>query len=260
MRHTDNYSRIVIKIGTTSLTYPNGMLNLRKIEQLCTTLTDLRNQGKEIVLVSSGAIAVGADKLGLSERPRGITGKQAASAVGQAMLMQIYHNFFSVYNQKVAQILLTKDVIDNSERKFNACNTFSALLTLGVIPIVNENDTISIDELDFSDNDSLSAFVACLVEADLLILLSDINGLYNKDPNINEDATLVTYVDKVDQDIENLAGTSSSSLGTGGMISKINAAKRVMRHNIDMVIASGEDSKILYDILEGKDIGTLFKS
>lgn len=254
-----NYKRIVIKIGTTSLTYDNGKLNLQQIDKLSWVLSDLRNQGKEIILVSSGAIAVGADRLGLSERPRDIMRKQAASAVGQAVLMQIYEKFFMEYNQKVAQILLTKDVFDFEVKKRNAKNTISTLLSMGVIPIVNENDTIATDELmDFSDNDTLSAYVANLVESDLLILLSDIDGMYKQDPNKNINAPIINLIDEINDEIYKIAGGSSNKLGTGGMISKVKAAKIVNSYGIDMVIASGKKPNVIFNILNGENIGTLF--
>lgn len=251
------HNRIVVKVGTTSLTYENGKLNLKRIAKLAWVLTDLRNQGKEVILVSSGAIAVGTDRLGLSQRPRDIRGKQAASAVGQAVLMQIYENFFMEYNQKVAQILLTKDVFDNDTRKENARNTFSALLEMGVIPVVNENDTVSIEEIEFSDNDTLSAYVACLIEADLLIILSDIDGIYDCDPKTNKKAKLISRIDKFDDEIFCVAGESANALGTGGMLTKLYAAKMASDAHIDTVVAQGEEPKIIFKILNGDEKGTL---
>ncbi len=254
-----NHKRIVIKIGTTSLTYSNGKMNLRTIERLAIVLSDLMNQGKEVVLVSSGAIAVGAHRLSLAERPRDIMMKQAASAVGQGVLMQIYERFFMEYNQKVAQILVTKEIIDNDIRAKNAKNTLSTLLSMGVVPIVNENDTVATEELDeFSDNDTLSAYVATLVESDLLIILSDIDALYDEDPNTNPNAKVIPIVHTIDDKILGTAGESNSKLGTGGMITKVNAADMVTKAGIDMVIASGENPEILYAILNGDDVGTLF--
>lgn len=250
--------RIVVKIGTASLTLPNGRLDLRRIERLCWVLTDLRNQGYEVILVSSGAIAVGSDRLGLATRPRDILGKQAASAVGQAVLMQIYENFFMTYNQKVAQILLTRDVVENEQRKTNARNTFFTLLSMGVVPIVNENDTISTEELEFSDNDTLSSYVAILTDSDMLVILSDISGLYDKDPKKHSDAQLIVTVDKITDEITAMAGVSSTTLGTGGMQTKLNAAKMAMDQNIKTIIASGEDPAILFDIMQGKPVGTCF--
>lgn len=253
-----NHKRVIVKVGTTSLTYPNGALNLQQIEKFAWVLTDLHNQGKEVILVSSGAIAVGTDRLKLQQRPHDIKGKQAASAVGQAALMQIYESFFMKYNQIVAQVLLTKDVIDNAHKRQNARNTLFELLKMGVIPIINANDTISIDELDFSDNDTLSAYVACLIEGDALIILSDINGLYNADPKINSNATLLNKVEKITTNIKELASGSSSNLGTGGMATKVKAAEMATCKGIDTVIASGNDPSILFQILKGNDVGTLF--
>ncbi len=258
MNQQKSYNRIVVKIGTTSLTHPNGKLNLRRIERLAWVLSDLRNQGKEVVLVSSGAIAVGADRMGYAERPRDTRGKQAASAVGQAVLMQIYENFFMRYNQMVAQILMTKDVYTDERRHENAQNTFSALFEMGVIPIVNENDTVSTDELEFSDNDALSACVATLVEADLLIILSDIKGLYSSDPKLDENAEFITHVYELTDDIMSLGQCSAGNLGTGGMATKLAAAKAATDEGIAMVIATGEEPSIIFDILDGKNAGTFF--
>lgn len=254
-----NHKRIVIKVGTTSLTYPNGKMDLKRIERLAWVLSDLRNQGKDVILVSSGAIAVGADRLNLSERPRDIIGKQAASAVGQAALMQIYENFFMQYNQKVAQILLTKDVFEYPSKRRNAKNTMIKLLEMGVIPIVNENDTVATEELsEISDNDTLSAYVCSIVDGDILFILSDIDGLYTKDPKTNSDAEIISVVDNINDDIKKLAGGSSTSLGTGGMITKISAAEIVNSIGADMIIASGEHPADIFKILNGKPIGTLF--
>ena len=257
-----NKKRIVVKIGTTSLTYQNGKLNLRRIGKLATVLSDLRNQGKEVILVSSGAIAVGSDRLSLTERPRDVRLKQAASAVGQAVLMQIYENFFTEYNQKIAQILLTKDVVDEPLRKQYARDTFFTLLNMGVIPIVNENDTVAIDELDitFSENDMLSAYVTCLTDSDLLILLSDNEGLYDDDPRQNPDAKLIEYVENITEDIVKIAGGSGTTFGTGGAAAKLAAARMVTEQGIDMVIALGQEPAILYDILDGHMVGTLFSA
>lgn len=253
------HKRVVVKVGTTTLTYPTGRLNLRRIEKLCMVLSDLRSQGREMILVTSGAIAVGADRLGLLERPRDVMGKQAASAVGQAMLMQIYQNFFSTYNQQIAQILLTKDVVENDVRRQNACNTFFTLLGMNVVPLVNENDSVSTDELGFSENDTLSAYVSILSESGLLVILSDIGGLYEADPKLNPDAHLFHEIDDITDEVQNLAGCSSTKLGTGGMISKISAARMATEAGIDTVIASGEDPAVLWRILSGETEGTLFK-
>lgn len=255
-----NRKRIVIKIGTTTITYPTGQLNLRCMEKLAWILTDLNNQGKDVILVSSGAIAVGTDRLNLAERPRDIMGKQAASAVGQAVLMQIYENFFMEYNQKVAQILLTKDVFDNQIKKRNAKNTITTLLDMGVLPIVNENDTVATEELnEFSDNDTLSAYVCDLIEGDLLIILSDIDGLYDANPRENPNAKIIPIVEEVNDDIYKIAGGAGSKLGTGGMITKVKAANITKKTGADMVIASGSDPMVIFDIVNGKEVGTLFK-
>lgn len=250
--------RIVIKIGTSSLTYPNGKLNLQRIQRLAWVLTDLRNEGNELVLVSSGAIAVGSDRLGLSERPRDIVGRQAASAVGQAVLMQIYENFFMEYNQKVAQILLTKDVVEDPVRKNHAFNTLKALLDMGVIPIVNENDTVSVDELGFSDNDTLSAYVVTLAKGDLLIILSDIDGLYDADPRKCKEAKLIHSVNPFDPALEQWASGAGTDFGTGGMATKVIAAKMAASQNIPTVVANGEDPAVLFCIIKGEEVGTYF--
>ena len=256
-----NCKRIVIKVGTTSITYPNGSLNLKRLDRLARVLADIQNSSKEVVLVSSGAIAVGAVKLGLEERPRDTIGKQAASAVGQGILLQIYEKLFAEYNAKVAQILLTKSVFDMEITRRNARNTFNKLVEMDVIPIVNENDTISTDELtEFSDNDTLSAYVALVSGADLLIILSDIDGMYTADPNKDPNASIIDVVEGIDDNIYSIAGGSGSKLGTGGMITKVKAADLLNNRGINMVIASGEDPDIIYDILEGKSVGTLFKS
>ncbi len=254
-----NYKRIIIKVGTTSLTYENGRFNLKKMERLARVLTDLRNRGIDVVLVSSGAIAVGAEKLGLEERPRDVIGKQASSAVGQAILMQMYERFFGEYNQKIAQILLTKPVFDAEHKKRNASNTFNKLFELSVIPIVNENDTVATDEFnEFSDNDTLSAYVAAIVKGDLLIILSDIDGMYTADPNKDERARIIDVVPEITDEIYSLAGGSASIFGTGGMITKVQAADFLGKRGIDMVIASGESPDIIHEILEGGRVGTLF--
>jgi len=254
-----DHKRIVVKVGTTTLTYPNGELNLQRIGKICLVLSDLCNQGKEMILVTSGAIAVGADCLRLGSRPRDIEGKQAASAVGQAMLMQIYQRFFSLYNRQIAQILLTNDVLENPLRKQNASNTVNKLISMGVVPIVNANDTIATEELDeISDNDTLSAHMAVLSESDLLIMLSDIEGLYNADPRTAPQAAFYYEVHKITPEMEENAGGSGTSLGTGGMTTKLTAAQMCMDRGIDAMIASGEEPEILWRILQGEQIGTLF--
>ncbi len=253
-----NYKKVVIKVGTSTLTYENSTLNFRLIDKLSRVLSDLKNQGIDVVLVSSGAIAVGAKRLGLLERPRDICGKQAASAVGQGILMQIYEKNFMDYNKIVAQILLTKDGIDDEERRTHASNTMQRLLELGVIPIVNENDTVSSEEIEFSDNDTLSAYVSTLIDADLLIILSDIDALYDSDPNKNKDAKIIPEVNEINDYIRTIATGSNSTVGTGGMATKIRAAEICSEKRIETVIASGIDPDIIYDIVDGKSVGTRF--
>ncbi len=253
-----SYKRVVIKIGTSSLTYKTSMLNLKFIDKLARIVADLRNQEIDVVLVSSGAIAVGARRLGLRERPRDTCGKQAASAVGQGILMQIYEKIFIEYNQVVAQILLTKDIVDMPNRRMNTENSMGRLLELGVVPIVNENDAISSDGVEFSENDTLAAYVATLVNADLLINLSDIDGLYDSDPNKYFDAKKIAEVNVIDDYIKGVAKGSNSAVGSGGMASKIHSAEICFEKNIEMVIASGENAEIIYDIINGDQVGTRF--
>lgn len=252
---------IVIKMGTTSVTHANGTLNLKKLDQLARVLTDLENSGRKMVLVSSGAIGCGMNRLGLKERPKTLEAKQATASVGQGLLMEIYHKFFDEYHQNVGQILLTKDVFKHSIKRNNAINTFKALKNRNIIPIVNENDCIATDEIQeecFGDNDILSAMTADIVDADLLIILSDVDGLYDSNPNENEEARLLQTVETIDSDVLSSAGCSTSGLGTGGMVTKIGAAKYATARGIDTIIASGEDVKVIYDILEGNEIGTFF--
>jgi glutamate 5-kinase len=258
-----NAKRIVIKIGTSSITYNNGNINLRKMEQLAKILTDLKNSGKEIVLVSSGAIGAGMNKLGLKKKPNVLRERQATAAVGQALLMQFYEKFFNEYNQTIAQLLLTKDVITDKIKRNNTENTFSTLLKMGVIPIANENDSVATDEIEGSkigDNDTLSSMVAILVKADLLIMLSDIDGLYDSSPNSNPDAKLIPLVEEITPEIYNIAGGSESLIGTGGMYTKIRSAEYLMNEGIHTIIANGQNVNVIYDILEGKDIGTFFST
>ena len=258
-----NAATIVVKMGTTSITHSNGTLDFKKLDSLAQVLTDLENSGKKIVLVSSGAIGAGMNRMGMKERPKALKDKQAAASVGQGLLMQIYHKFFDEYHQNVGQILLTKDVFKHSIKRNNATNTFNALIERGVIPIVNENDCIATDEIQeecFGDNDILSAMTADIVAADLLVILSDVDGLYDDNPNVNNEARLIRTVVKIDNNIMKTAGISGSNLGTGGMITKIGAAKYATDCGIDVVIASGSDCHILYDILEGQEVGTVFLS
>ena len=251
--------RIVIKIGSSSLTHPEtGDLNLRKIEQLVRVLSDLRGQGREVILVSSGAIAAGRQALGFNERPRLLEEKQAFAAVGQARLMMVYQKLFAEYNQTAAQILMTKNTVTNPQSRFNAHNTFNELLKLGTIPIVNENDTVATDEIQFGDNDRLSAIVAALVEADILILMSDIDGLYTDDPNKNPDAAFIPLVRELTPELQAMGKGASSSVGTGGMSAKLAAAQIATDSGSDMVIANADQVDVIYQIMEGKDVGTLF--
>ena len=250
--------RIVIKVGTSTLAHSTGMLNIRRVEQLCKVLSDLKNAGNEIVLVSSGAIGMGVGKLGLRERPKDMPSKQAAAAVGQCELMYIYDKLFSEYHHTVAQLLLTGSDIENEQRRKNFHNTLFRLLELGALPILNENDTIATEEIVIGDNDTLAAIVAESVRADLLVLLSDIDGLYTADPHADADAKLISRVEAITPEILALAGESGSCLGTGGMATKLRAAQRVNAAGIDMVIANGADPDILYQIVEGAPAGTRF--
>lgn len=251
---------IVIKVGTSTITYENGSINLTAIEKLVRVLSDLRNQGKNVVLVTSGAIAAGVSRMGLSKRPSSLPEKQALAAIGQGSLMHIYSKIFSEYGNVTAQILLTKDVVDGGLRQSNALNTFKTLFRYGTIPIVNENDTIATEEIEFGDNDSLSAIVASLISADLLILLSDIDGLYDKDPKKSEDANLITHVFEITEAIEENACGTLNGFGTGGMKTKVAAAKICMAKNIPMVIANGDEPNNISKITEGFEVGTLFMS
>jgi len=255
-----NKEIIVVKIGTSSLTFPNGRLNFERIEHLVMVLSQLKEQGKKIVLVSSGSIAAGVGKMGKREKPSEIPEKQAAAAVGQAVLMKIYQKFFAKHGQVIAQILLTYDVILDEERRHNVENTFSKLLEMGAVPIVNENDTIATDEIEIGDNDTLSALVSTVCNADLLFLLSDIDGLFTADPKKDPNAERRSIVETIDEDIKDSASGAGSSFGTGGMVTKINAAKICLNKDIDMVIANADKPEIMFKILEGKDIGTLFVS
>lgn len=251
--------RIVVKVGTSTLTYATGKTNLQIMDRLARVLSDLQNQGREIVLVSSGAIGMAVGKLGLSEKPKEIAKKQAVAAVGQCELMYLYDKFFAEYNNTVAQILVTGEDIAVPRRKRNMQSTINELLDMGIIPIVNENDSVSADEIEIGDNDNLSAMVADMIDADLLILFSDIDGLYDSDPHYNKNAEKLDVVLDIDK-IKQMAAGSSTKQGTGGMITKIEAAKRATEAGIHMVIANGNHIEALYDILDGKQVGTLFVS
>ena len=261
-----NRKRIVIKIGSSSLMHKDtGRLNLRKIEKLVRTLVDLKNSGKDVILVSSGAIAVGRTAIGLHERPHELPVKQACAAIGQAKLMMVYQKIFAEYSAIAAQVLMTKTTVVNDTSRKNAENTFNELLKLGAIPIVNENDTVSTYEIKqvqtFGDNDRLSAIVTSIVGADMLILLSDIDGLYTDDPNSNPDAKFIDQVDKIDDNLLDMGKTTSgSSVGTGGMATKLIAARIATSSGADMVIANGNNIDNITGIMAGEDVGTLFVS
>ena len=255
----DHDMRIVVKVGTSTLAHPTGRLNIQRMEKLCKVLSDLKNMGHEIILVSSGAIAMGFGKLNLSERPKDVPTKQASAAVGQCELMYIYDKLFTEYNHTVAQLLITApDIEEGGVRKQNFHNTLARLLELGALPVINENDTISTEEFGIGDNDTLSAIVSATVSADLLILLSDIDGLYDSDPHRNPDARLIETVPVIDAHILSLAGDKGSALATGGMVTKLHAAQIVTAAGCEMVIANGEKPEVLYDIVGGKRVGTRF--
>ena len=251
--------RIVIKLGTSTLTHKTGKLNIRRMTNLVQVLSDLHNAGKEILLVSSGAIGMGVGKLNLPERPKDTPSKQAAAAVGQCELMHIYDDMFSKYSITVAQILLTKTIVQNPERRQHVQNTIERLLQLGVIPILNENDTVAIDELELEigENDSLSAVIATVADADLLVILSDIDGLFSADPRVHQDAEVVPLVSAIDDSILQMAGGAGSTLGTGGMATKLNAAQIATENGIDMVIMNGKNPDWLYDLFDNNQVGTL---
>ena len=250
--------RLVVKIGTSTLAHSTGHLNIRRVEDICKTLSDIKNAGHEVILVSSGAIGMGVGKLGLRERPKDIPTKQAAAAVGQCELMYTYDKLFSEYHHTVAQLLITSDDTKNPVRHQNFTNTLNRLLEMGALPIINENDTVATEELGIGDNDTLAAIVSQSVHANLLILLSDIDGLYTADPHTHPEAELVHHVPCVDDKIRELAGVSNSNQGTGGMITKLRAAEICLSCGCDMVIANGNTPKNLYAILDGKEIGTRF--
>lgn len=252
--------KVVIKIGTSTLTHKSGRENIRRIEELCKTVSDIKNAGNEVILVSSGAIGMGVGKLNLGKRPSDIAGKQACAAVGQCELMYIYDKQFSAYNHTVAQILLTAPDLKNDDRHEKFKNTISKLLELGALPIINENDTVATEEIVFGDNDTLAALVAESVSADLLILLSDIDGLYTADPHKDSSAALISDVAEVTDEIMALGGGAGSSLGTGGMETKLRAAKIVTEAGCDMIIANGSEPSILYSIMDGERVGTRFHS
>ncbi len=249
--------RVVVKVGSSTLTHETGHLNLRRIEELVKVLSDLKNTGKEIVLVSSGAVSAGIAKLGLDHRPKNTDEKQATAAVGQSELMKIYSRFFSDYGITVGQILMTRDVFENEEGRAHAENTIDALLKMGCVPIVNENDSVATEELNFGGNDFLSAYVALVCRADILLNLSDIDGLYDSDPRTNPDAKFIERVENINDVIAH-AGGNGTERGTGGMLAKLKAARLVTEDGIPMFIMNGHEPSILYDLLDGKHVGTYF--
>lgn len=254
--------RLVVKVGTSSLTHKTGLLNIRQVEKLCKTLADIENSGHQVILVSSGAIGMGVGKLNLDKKPTDMATKQAAAAVGQCELMYIYDKLFGEYNHTVAQILLTGNDVCNEVHRENIRSTMNRLLELGVIPIINENDSVATAEIDevnaLGDNDTLAAIVSVCIQADMLVLLSDIDGLYTEDPHKDLDAKLIHVVEKLTEEMERHAGGAGTALGTGGMRTKINAAKLVCANGIDMVITNGSEPENLYGIVNGESIGTKF--
>ncbi len=250
--------RIVVKVGTSTLTYETGKTNIRRMAGLAGVLSDLQNSGHEVVLVTSGAIGVGAGKLGLKKRPETTSGKQAAATVGQCELMFMYDKLFSEYGHIIGQLLITRSDIENEERRTNLINTFEKLFEYGAIPIINENDSVAVEEIVYGDNDSLSAIVAKLVSADALIILTDIDGLYDGNPREDINAKLISVVEEINDEILSLAGGSGTDRGTGGMVTKLHAAQIATQAGIDTVVMSGEDPKDIYKLLDGRQIGTIF--
>lgn len=251
--------RIVIKVGSSTITHESGLLNLRKLEHLTRVISDLSNQGIEIVLVSSGAVAAGMGRMQMESRPTSLANKQALASIGQCELMYIYDKFFSQYGKVVAQLLMTKRVIIDETLRTNATNTLETLLSYNSIPIINENDSVATEELVYGDNDTLSAITAQLVNAQLLIVLSDIDGLYDKNPKVYTDAKLIRVVDEINENIEAMAEDTNTKVGTGGMLTKISAAKIATQNGCDMLICNGTNLDIIYDAIEYKNCGTLFR-
>lgn len=262
-RNFEDVNRIVIKIGTSSLVLANGKINLKKIDELGFVISSLINQGKDLVLVSSGAMGFGLNVLNLDKRPQEVERQQAVSSVGQVAMMNLYAQIFSHYQTTVSQILLTRDVVEFPESLSNVTNAFETLLSMGIVPIVNENDSVSVDEMDhttkFGDNDRLSAIVANIVGADLLIMLSDIDGLFDKNPNVYDDAKLRHFVPEITDEIIQSAGGAGSKFGTGGMLSKIQSAQIVFENNGQMVLMNGENPRDILRVLDGENLGTLFR-
>lgn len=257
IRNLSDKDRIVIKIGSSSLTYKNGSINLSRIDKLSMVLADLQNRGKEIILVSSGAIAVGTNLMKMPQRPSELSEKQACAAIGQAELVHIYQNTFANYRKNVAQILLTRDGLEETKRRQNARNTIFTLLKMGIIPIINENDTVATEEIEFGENDTLAAMVAKYTNADLLIIMSDVEGLYTADPTKTNNYELISTVDNISK-IKEIAGGAGSEFAKGGMKSKIHAAEICTRNGIDMMIVSGEHPEVIFSVIENENVGTLF--
>ena len=253
------YKRIVVKIGTSTLAYDTGLLNIRSAESIVKVISDLQNSGKEFIIVSSGSIGMGRGKLRINLQDNDMPDRQACAAVGQGVLMHTYDTLFSAYSHNIAQVLLTRDVIDDEQRKVNIINTLSRLLELKCIPIINENDTVSTEEIEFGENDILSAMAAVLVQADLLIILTDIDGLYETSPKENPNAKFISKVTKINDEIKEMAGKTPGILGRGGMITKIHAAQHAGNYGIDTVILNGSKPKQIYDFMNGKEVGTIFQ-
>ncbi len=253
-----NVKRLVVKVGTSSLTYETGKLNLRRMRKLATVLSDIVNSGIQVALVTSGAIGVGVGKLGLPEKPADMPGRQAAAAVGQCELMFLYDKMFSEYSHTVGQILITKSDVEHEERRANLVATFENLFCFGALPVINENDSIATEEIVYGDNDSLSAIVARLIRADALVILTDTDGLYSHDPTEDPDANLIGVVEEITEDLYRIAGGHGSRFSTGGMVTKLDAAKIATEAGIDTVILNGSDPEDLYKLLDGRQIGTLF--
>ena len=251
---------MVVKVGTSSLTYENGKTNIRRMHKIVSVLSDIANSGIEVCLVTSGAIGVGIGKLGLKQKPTDTEGRQAAATVGQCELMFMYDKIFSEYNHTIGQLLITKSDVDNDERRKNLINTFNKLFEYGAIPIINENDSVAVDEIVYGDNDNLSAIVAKLVNADLLVILTDTDGLFDKNPNEFPDAKLIPEVENIDDKIVSLASSHGSRLGTGGMATKVHAASVAAKAGIDTVVMNGASPEKIYHILDGKSVGTIFKA
>ena len=250
--------RIVVKVGTSTLTHENGKANLRRMEELCKVLSDLRNSGKEMILVTSGAIGMGVGKLGLKARPTQTQMKQAVAAVGQCELMFMYDKLFAEYGHTVGQMLITKSDVDNPERRQNLINAFEKIFEFGAIPMINENDSVAVEEIVYGDNDSLSAIVAALIGADALVILTDIDGLYDANPTENEDARLIPEVREITPELLEIAGGHGSRFSTGGMVTKLHAAQIAMDAGIDVIVMNGTAPEAIYKALDGKQVGTFF--